>query len=134
MQQGEIGADHVITCTHAGSAFGQLFIAGLVHLWRTGRSRRSDQRGIAIHACGVDAPVSQGAQQPAFTTAQVEHPLRLATEYGQQDGLVGHLSAAFDGATAHGVDPGLGVVLPAVQQGGFAAVHCTLQCSGTAQA
>ncbi|MNP32120.1 hypothetical protein D3C76_1252850 [compost metagenome] len=83
------------------------------------RPRRLHQRRIAVHADRIDGPVCQRTQQPAFTATQVEHTLGLATQHRQQDGLVGDLEAAFDGAAANGVDPGPGVVMPAVEEGGF---------------
>ncbi|MNG22879.1 hypothetical protein D3C84_1074200 [compost metagenome] len=49
--------------------------------------------------------------------------LGLAALHRQQDGLVGDLEAAFEGAGADGFDPGLGVVVPALEEGGFGGGH-----------
>ncbi|MNF88830.1 hypothetical protein D3C76_1702560 [compost metagenome] len=49
--------------------------------------------------------------------------LGLAALHRQQDGLVGDLEAAFQGAGADGFDPGLGVVVPALEEGGFGGGH-----------
>ncbi|MOA16461.1 hypothetical protein D3C78_1366760 [compost metagenome] len=83
------------------------------------RSRRLHQRRIAIHADRLDTPVCQRAQQPAFAATQVKHTFGLTTQHRQQDGLVGDRLTAFDAAAADGVDPALGVVVPAVEEGGF---------------
>ncbi|MCY1441364.1 hypothetical protein D9M71_576770 [compost metagenome] len=103
--------------------FSQLRIAGQVHLTRARSLRCIHQGAVAVDAHGLDTPAGQRAQQPALTTAQVEHPFGLAAEDGQQDGLVGDLATAFDGAAAYGVDPDLGVMVPTVEQGVFRGAH-----------
>ncbi|MCY1247900.1 hypothetical protein D9M72_612750 [compost metagenome] len=87
------------------------------------RPRRLHQRRIAVHADRIDGPVCQRTQQPAFTATQVEHTLGLATQRRQQDGLVGDLEAAFDGAATDGLYPGAGIVLPALQKFGIGGGH-----------
>ena len=96
---------------------GQLFVTAQVHVRRARRPSGLYQRCITIHANGRNAALSQGAQQPAFAAAQVQHSLRLLAKHGEQDRLVGDLAAAFDRTAAHSLNPGLGIVLPALQQG-----------------
>ncbi|MNE71428.1 hypothetical protein D3C80_1673030 [compost metagenome] len=130
MQQREVGADQVVVAANVDLRFGQLRIRGVIHHRRACRAGRVHQRRVAVDADRVDAAVGQCAQQPSFAAPQVEHTFGLATEDGQQDRLVGDLATAFDGATAHGLGPGLGIVLPALQQGVFRVRHAGFLCWG----
>ncbi|MNY14337.1 hypothetical protein D3C86_1475090 [compost metagenome] len=123
VQQREVGADQVVAAADVRFALRQRFIARQVHRRRARRSRRLDQRRIAIDTDCGDASFSQRPQQPALAAAQVEHALRLATQHRQQNGLVGDLQAAFDGAGTDGFDPEPGVVVPALEEGGFGGGH-----------
>ncbi|MNP44511.1 hypothetical protein D3C76_1383760 [compost metagenome] len=123
MQQGKVGADQVVAGSDVHLRLHQRFIAGQVHRRGTGCAGRIDQRRVAIRTDRLDAPFSQRPQQPAFTAAQIQHTLRLAALNRQQHGLVRDRQPTFDGTGADGFDPGLGVVVPALEEGGFRGRH-----------
>lgn len=123
VQQRKVGTNEVIAFAHVNLALGQLCVAGQVHLGGAHSTCGIHQSPVTIDAHSLDSTVVQRAQQPALATAQVKYPFGLTAEDGQQNGLVSDLPAALDGAAAHGIDPGLGVVLPTVEQGAFRVRH-----------
>ncbi|MNZ72458.1 hypothetical protein D3C78_908370 [compost metagenome] len=131
VQQGEVGADQVVIATDVYLGRSQRIVTGLMHRRTACCPRCFDQGCVAIHPDRLDAPFGQGTQQPALTTAEIEHMLGLAAQHGQEDGLVGDFQAAFDGAATDRFDPGAGVVMPALQEGGFVAAHCYIHCGGS---
>ncbi|MNP24741.1 hypothetical protein D3C76_1175180 [compost metagenome] len=130
MQQGEVGADQVVVAADVHLRRSQLFITRQMYRRRTRRPRRFDQRRIAIHSDRRDGPISQCPQQPAFAAAQIKHALGLTAQHRQEDCLVSDLLATFDGAVADGFDPGVGIVLPTVQEGGLGGGHSDVRSCG----
>lgn len=69
----------------------------------------------------IDAPLHQRRQQQALAAAQIKDALGLPASSRSQERQVSDREKAFDCVTADGFDPGLGFVLPALEQGGSGA-------------